>query len=347
MKLNPRLKRICLFPRTGSGGPATFQANLTRGLQAQGIEVTYDIHDRPFGALLVIGGTHHLRELWQVRAAGIPVVQRLNGMNWIHRRRNTGVRHFLRAEYGNFILRTIRKRIADHIVYQSLFARELWERVDGPTPVSSSVVYNATDLDVFSPVGLQTPPSDRWRVVLVEGNLMGGYEVGLEHALGFAERLDNRTTRPVELIIVGKVPANTKARYRSKIHLQTQWQGKIPHEQIAEINRSAHIFFSADLNPACPNAVIEALGCGLPVAAFATGALSELVTKESGQIVPFGGDPWKLDDPDLNGLAEAATTLLEHQPAYRQGARLQAEALFDLNDMVAAYSRVFTGLLEA
>ena len=30
--------------------------------------------------------------------AGVRIVQRLNGMNWIHRRRFTGVRHFLRSE---------------------------------------------------------------------------------------------------------------------------------------------------------------------------------------------------------------------------------------------------------
>ncbi len=199
MKINPKLRRICLYPRTAGGGPATFQANLARGLATQRIEVTYDTEDLPYGALLVTGGTRHLQTIQQVRRAGIPVVQRLNGMNWIHRRRSTGVRHFLRAEYGNFILRTIRNRFADHVIYQSQFAQEWWERVEGPTPVSSSVVYNAVDLEIFSPVGPEERPQDRWRVLLVEGNLTGGYEVGLEFAFGFAGHLDNLTTRPVEL----------------------------------------------------------------------------------------------------------------------------------------------------
>ena len=347
MKIHPRLKRICIFPRAGGGGPATFQANLTRGLQALGIEVTYDLRDRPFAALLVVGGTRHLRELRGVRTAGIPVVQRLNGVNWIHRRRYTGVRHYLRAEYGNFILRSIRKRYVDRIIYQSQFARELWERLEGPTPVPSSVIYNAVDLDQFSPIGEEAPPPDRWRVVLVEGNLMGGYEVGLDHGVGFVKRLAAHTSRPLELTVVGSVPAKIAARYKPQAGLAIHWRGKIPHDQISGLHRSAHLFFSADLNPACPNAVIEALGCGLPVAAFATGALSELVTRESGRVVPYGGDPWKIEPPDLEGLAGAATALLEHQPEFREGARLQAEALFDVNDMVKAYLKMFNELVEA
>lgn len=216
MKINPKLRRICLYPRTGSGGPATFQANLARGLAALGIEVTYNTEDLPFGALLVTGGSRHLAAIRRVRKAGIPVVQRLNGMNWIHRRRSTGIRHFLRAEYGNLILRTLRNRLADHVIYQSQFTREWWERVEGPTPVSTSVVYNGVDLEMFSNVGVEERPKDCWRVLLVEGNLMGGYEVGLEHAIEFARQLDNLTTLPIELMIVGQVPAKIEARYRSK-----------------------------------------------------------------------------------------------------------------------------------
>ena len=55
-----------------------------------------------------------------------------------------------------------------------------------------------------------------------------------------------------------------------------------------------------------PDTVIEALACGLPVVAFNTGAVKELVQGESGKRDIFGANSWKLEQPDIGGLAEAA-----------------------------------------
>ena len=67
--------------------------------------------------------------LLRARRRGVRIVQRLDGINWIHRRRRTGPRHFLRAEYGNLILSFIRSRVATHILYQSEFTRRWWNRM--------------------------------------------------------------------------------------------------------------------------------------------------------------------------------------------------------------------------
>jgi glycosyltransferase involved in cell wall biosynthesis len=100
------------------------------------------------------------------------------------------------------------------------------------------------------------------------------------------------------------------------------------------------MLYSADVNAACPNSVIEALACGLPVLAFDTGALPELVNGDSGRIVPYGGNPWQLDPPDLDALTEAAMKVLNNQQHYRHGARAQAEAKFGLEKMVDEYVQV-------
>ena len=96
---------------------------------------------------------------------------------------------------------------------------------------------------------------------------------------------------------------------------QSFFAGALAQERIPEMDRSAHLLFSADLNPACPNSVIEALACGTPVVGFDTGALKELVPETCGRIVPYGGDPWKLETPDLPGLAAAAAEVLRDRPA--------------------------------
>ena len=98
-------KRICLIPRVhGVGGMVSFRAKFMAGLEARGIDVCDDLGDTPYDAVLVIGGTRHLLGLWRAKKQGVPIVQRLNGMNWLHRQLPTGWRHYLRSEYGNWIL---------------------------------------------------------------------------------------------------------------------------------------------------------------------------------------------------------------------------------------------------
>jgi glycosyltransferase involved in cell wall biosynthesis len=116
-----------------------------------------------------------------------------------------------------------------------------------------------------------------------------------------------------------------------------KFTGQVPSHIIPEIDRSAHVLYEADLNPACPNSVIEALACGLPVAAYDTGALPEIVTQGAGKLVPYGGDPWNLDPPDIDGLTQAVITILENPTSYRMAARQRAENAFGLDKMVAGY----------
>ena len=117
----------------------SFRYKLTAGLQARGVEVTHDLGASNYDGVLIIGGTRHLLGLWRAKRRGVPIVQRLDGMNWLHRHLKTGLRHRLRAEYGNLLLNLIRTRFATRIVYQSQFARDWWTRVYGPTPAPSTM----------------------------------------------------------------------------------------------------------------------------------------------------------------------------------------------------------------
>lgn len=340
------MTKICVVPQvSGVGGMVSFRYKFTKGLQSRGIDVTHNLNEAGIDAVLVIGGTRMLTSLWQIKRKGIPVVQRLNGMNWVHRVRNTGVRHYLRSEYGNFILQTIRSRIATRIVYQSQFSQSWWESVYGLVNAQTKVVYNGIDLDIFTPLGNEQPPDEEYRILLVEGSLMGGYDMGLKTALELAEAVKQRLTgkRRVSLSVVGKVSDLMKQKVMAGHTTRLHWMGVVPHEQVPSIDRSAHVLFSADVNAACPNSVIEALGCGLPVVSFDTGALKELVGDQAGRIVSYGGDAWKLEPPDVDGLAEATLDVLRDQKRFRQAARERAENLFGLDTMVNGYLEMLLG----
>jgi glycosyltransferase involved in cell wall biosynthesis len=336
--------QVCVYPRlTSMGGVGSFRVNFLDGLNARGIQVCHDLSDPKNDAILVLGGTRNLVDLWRTKRRGVPIVQRLDGINWVHRKRRTSWRHYLRAEYGNRNLLFIRSRLADRIIYQSQFVRGWWEDWYGPTSRPSFVVYNGVDLSLFTPEGPQQRPLDRRRLLVVEGSLGGGYDMGLENAVRLAERLAQKHGLGVELMVVGKVSPSFRSRWEAKRRVPLIWAGLVSRQRIPEIDRSAHLLFSADLHPACPNAVLEALACGLPVVAFDTGSLKELVPKTAGRIVPYGGDPWEIDPPDITGLARVAAKVLTELPRYRQGARAHAEAALGLDKMIEGYLKVLLG----
>jgi glycosyltransferase involved in cell wall biosynthesis len=339
MMMTPNL---CILHELKSiGEPVSFHNRLIAELQARGVEVHHNPHDPACTSILVIGGTSRLIDLIQAKRRGVRIVQRLNGMNWIHRKQNTGIGHYLRSERNNWILRFIRKNVADAIIYQSDFARTWWQTAAGQVQARGRVVYNGVDLHAFHPDGMHDRPKGHHRLLMVEGHLGGGNEQGLENAVRLGQAL-NENDRQVELMVVGDVPASLRARYNILSKTWITWAGIISADRIPLIDRSAHVLFSADLNAACPNSVIEALACGLPVVSYATGSLPEIITGDAGKVVPYGSNYWNLEPPDIDALADAAREVLENQVRYRTAARARAEEGFSLDAMVDAYLEVLT-----
>ena len=350
------MTRICIYPRVESmGGVGSFRLKFAEGLKSHGIEVTHDLADPNVDFILVLAGTKNLVGLWRARKRGIPIIQRLDGINWVQRIRWTGFRYHLRAEYGNANLAFIRRFLADKVVYQSEFTHQWWEDWYGKTRVPFTVIHNAVDLDIYSPkraeslTTMEPPPPrsddfsrpapDKYRLLLVEGSLAGGLDAGLRWAVKLAENLTNFL--PIELLIVGRVDESRKTQILSNAKADIKFLGVVPREKIPEIDRSAHLYFSAEVNPPCPNAVIEALACGLPVLGFDTGSLSELVPPAAGKTVPYGGDVWKLEEPNISALTEAALEILTNLPKYQKGARQHAEKNLGLALMVEKYLKFF------
>ncbi len=336
--LNPL---ICILPRKlGLGGPSSFQSNLVRGLRKKGVEVCFDTDQAGVSAILVIGGTRQIRTLKLAQRRGIPIIQRLNGMNWVHRQKWTGFRHFLRAEWGNLVLAGIR-RMADRVVYQSEFAKDWWTKAKGEITVPQSVIHNGVDLEVFSPSSYPLPMGE-YRLLMVEGHHGGGYDQGLASGVALLRLLKAEMDKPVSLTVVGDVPESLRRKFQADGEV-IHWLGVVDHMKIPDLDRSAHLLFSSDVNAACPNAVIEALACGLPVVGFNTGSLPELVRGDAGRVALYGGDVWKLDPPQVANLVEAALEILLDQKRFSRFARKTAEESFGLDQMTEKYLRVLLG----
>lgn len=330
--------RICIVPRVeGRGGVTSFRLKFEEGLRARGIDVTYDL-SQPADVVLVLAGTRKLGSLWRARRRGMRIVQRLDGINWVHRVRWAGLRYTVRAIYGNANLSFIRNRLAGHVIYQSQFIKHWWEDWYRPARVPSSVIINGVELNRYTPHGLHERPSSHYRLLVVEGSLAGGQNSGLFNAAYLAEALSKKFK--IELTIVGHVDGRSKNRLQNQTAFRVRFMGTLPPEQIPWLMRSSHVLFSAEVNPPCPNSVIEALACGLPVVGFDTGSLSELMPGEAGRLAPYGSNEWKLEEPDIPALAEAATEVLQDQSHFRKAARERAESALGVDKMVDEYLKV-------
>lgn len=330
------MTRICITPFVqGTGGMASFRLKFEAGLKKRNIDITYNLDDRS-DAVLLIAGTRFLLDLKRVRQRGIRLVQRLDGINWVHRVKWSGIRYTTRAIYGNFILSLIRNHFADKVIYQSQFIKTWWEDWYGVVNKPSNVIVNGVDLDVYNPNGEHERPDYVYRMLLLEGSLARGLNSGLFHGVAVAEKLAEKI--PMEVIVAGTVDEQTQKKLQSKVPIK--FLGTVPREKIPQLIRSSHLMYCAEVNPPCPNSVIESLACGLPVIGFDSGSLKELVGDSAGVIVPYGSNPWRLETPDISALAVAAERILLEQNQFRTFARKRAESEFGLDKMVESYLKI-------
>lgn len=337
-------KSICLVPKAASlGGPRTFQQNLIAWAeQSEEVEVHFDADREDIDAFLVIGGPKkYLGRLLKARRQGIPVVQRLNGMNWIHRRRKTGLVYYLHSEAANLAIAFFRRFVCSRIIYQSPFCEERWNRVYGKLRKPSAVVFNGTDTSRFTPGEISPDLTEQIDFVLAEGSFRYGMDFGLDVGTELAIALAERLGRRICMHVAGKTNSDSEERIRqqlaaSGIPAEVIFEGVCTREKLIELERSAAFFFSSEIHAACPNAVIEALSCGLPVIGFDTGALKDVVD-EAGIIVPYGSDPWKLEKPLCGPLIDAAEKVISNNSAFRKAARNRAETVFPIGKCAEAY----------
>jgi glycosyltransferase involved in cell wall biosynthesis len=186
-------------------------------------------------------------------------------------------------------------------------------------------------------------------MLLLEGSLVGGLNSGLFHAVSVAEKVSAKY--PLEVIVAGTVDEATQRKIfaqggvlaagdNGKHRLFVKFLGTVPRAEIPRLARSSHLMFCAEVNPPCPNSVIEALACGLPVIGYDTGSLRELVGGEAGCVTPYGANPWKLETPDAERPASSAGEMLGKQDQFRAAARRRAEDQFGLDQMVDSYLKV-------
>lgn len=315
-------------PPASIGGPGSFQTRLETELKKQGWEVVYAEDEKIPDVILVVGGTRKIKWLKKCKKLGTRIVHRLDGKNWLHRIQKKPFKTKVLCEIQNLLITRIRNKYADHIIYQSHFVKDWWEKVSGIPNTPNSVIYNAVDLDEFSPAKSIKPQN----LICVEGCI--DYSPYALETLNFLSQ-NYKNTIFDKILVYGELQnESTKNDYPD-----IDFMGKVDRKDISQVYRNG-VFLSLDINAACPNTVIEALACSIPVIGFDTGALNELVKAKSGEVVAYGSNPWKLEKPELQNLKTGLNKILDSFEEYSTDARKHAEAKYSLDRLIKEYIKL-------
>ncbi len=151
----------------------------------------------------------------------------------------------------------------------------------------------------------------------------------------FKQRYSDYTSQ-VELVIFGRVKAETIAQIPFESHQLNYINGL---SRLVNVYNSADIFVLPSLQDNLPNTVAEAMGCGIPVVAFKTGGVPEMIDHlKNGYLA---------DAKNASDLADGMFQILfAHKDIdFGVNARNKALASYSEEVVVAEYLKVYADAL--
>ena len=223
---------------------------------------------------------------------------------------------------------------AAHVVYQSAFSKESADRYAGPRPESWEILHNGVDTTQFAPAG--TPPPGP-PVLLLSGDQSQAYRLTVA--------LETLALLPdARLLVAGSVVGGEELIGDLGLQGRVDLVGRYAQRDAPDLYRRAHVLLHPKVGDPCPNVVLEALACAVPVVHSASGGTPELVADAG--IGVASETSWEEDVPPApQALAEAITDVLEDLDGYRERARARAAERFDLAPWVARHVALFEELL--
>lgn len=329
------MKIFLPFTIRGIGGTASFAKKFQTGMAAVGHEVFFEY--RPDYDVLFLIVQAPFKYLVEAKQKGRPIVQRLDGTYY------WSVAGWKFPLY-NLKAAIIRHCFTDVTIYQSQYSKYCANRFLGVKwGENAAIIYNGVDTDVFSPLGESVQLRDYPEQVVFFTASAFRREDQILPILETLKAYEKRYGDRYKLVIAGTFTgAVATLPERFSEYKNIRFLGKIDNEELPKYERAADVFLFTHLNPPCPNNIIEALACGLPVCGVADGAMPELVTNESsGQLLPTTGDAfWKNRSIDSRAFSETLHVTLEHRNTLSQGARNTAVGRYSLNQMIEHYTDI-------
>nr|WP_320013644.1 glycosyltransferase [uncultured Desulfobacter sp.] len=178
------------------------------------------------------------------------------------------------------------------------------------------VISNGVDTDQFRPLPKNQleavlPFEKKGRLILTVGALR---KVKNQHLLieAFSQIVSMENYEDLKLVIVGsgtQKHALKEQIYKLKLSNQIFLVGAVPNDRLVHWYNHADLFCLPSLNEGCPNVVLEALACHVPVVATNVGGIPDLISSENIGILADPGSLDSLKTSLIQGLEKKWTSL--------------------------------------
>lgn len=237
---------------------------------------------------------------------------------------------------------------ADYVFWQSEFCRRAATKFLGNREGPGEILFNAIDTNLFVPkkenlsdsfTFLLTGNINKHLSYRVESSLMGlklAIDKGLDAKINIAGTL-SREVLDISDALIKKLNIKDKVKFL----------GPYTQSNAPQIYNSADAYIITKYLDPCPNSVLEAMSCGLPIIYSCSGGIPELVGDSAGigLHVPEVWDT-SIYAPSAESIASSMIFVSQKHEVMSKEARKRAVHMFDIHNWIEKHEEVFRKLLE-
>ena len=308
-----------------TGGPKTFLQNLKQGLDNKKFPYIDNPNTYKKSKQIFFPISYDVNILELFKSKKKRIIQRLDGVYYYSK-------HGDKYKELNKDLEIIYKTLSNIIIFQSEYSKEqCYEVLGKPIAEYKKIIINGANTSIFYPKKekqfIKSHP-----IFITTGNFRN---IDMIEPLILA--LDNVTFN-FSLVIVGRVDKKLNKYLDRPYIIHKDYLSAI---EISEELRKADIFLYSHLNPPCPNSVIEAICCGLPVVGFNSGAMEELCFFNEDLFAYVSDDVLqKYEDFNSEKLRDKIKLCVSEYNKYRDNA-IKYTNYYTLDKMIDEYIEVF------
>src|SRR4030042_4108848 len=247
----------------GIGGPSTFMLNLKEHL----LKIDYPFMDNSRNYKnadsIFFPISFNSKILNFFKKNNLPIIQRLDGVYYPSK-------HGLKYIYLNREIKKDYLKYSDFVIFQSKFCRTECFAILGEIDKNKyRIIHNGADKIVFSPGKKQFSKN---KIIFTATGSFRSRDM-IEPIVLALDLLKDKYD--IEFNVIGPILNEKIINFIKRPYIN--YIDKMDKKGISGELRKTDIVIYCQLNPPCPNSVIEAVSCGIPVVGFDTGAMKGLL----------------------------------------------------------------------